>query len=378
MIATSVAYQAAIKRSHRAVVTVDVLASGVVVGTLTAVEGSGGAVVAGDVTLDTRAATRGRLALQIVDNGSLGLVPNDARALLAPYGNELRVSRGLVLPSGMLETPGVGVFRIERSRVEDTAGGLAIQVTGMDRSVRVIDDRFEDPHEIAAGTTVETAILELVEHAIPGVVTNFPGVSYVTPTVRAEEAGDRWQLARDLATACGLELYFDEVGTLTLKPTAPGAVVGTFAEGPGGVLLTVARDWSREGSFNIVVATGENTGEAAPARGVARDEDPASPTYYLGPFGRVVSFFQSQFIVTNEQATAAAASILERQLGTTETVEFDVLVDPSRQPGDSIRVTRARAGVDEDHVIDQIRIPLAVTESMTGQTRAIRHLAATP
>ena len=38
-----------------------------------------------------------------------------------------------------------------------------------------------------------------------------------------------------------------------------------IAEGEGGVLVAAGRRWTREGTFNRVIATGENTGETAPA-----------------------------------------------------------------------------------------------------------------
>src|SRR5688572_33217417 len=93
----SAAYQAAIRESHRAVVKVEVLDNGEVVsgGTITA---DPAAVTGGSVTLDSRAASRGRFDLTLVDDGSLGLVPTEAVSMLAPYGNEVRISRGLDLP----------------------------------------------------------------------------------------------------------------------------------------------------------------------------------------------------------------------------------------------------------------------------------------
>lgn len=366
----STAYRAAIGQSHDAALKIEVLKAGVVIDTLTAIGAEQGAAVSGTVTLDARAASRGRFECSLVDDGTLGLVPTTAASLLAPYGNELKVYRGLVLPSGVIETPSVGVFRIDAANIEDTADGLAISLSGLDRSARVIDARFEEPYEVAAGTNVETAIRNVVTVAIPDVVTVFPGVTFVTPQLRAEEGADRWKFAQDIATASGLELYFDGDGALRLAPAASGDAVATIAEGEGGVLLSAARGWVREGTYNAVIATGENTGEAAPARGVARDLDPLSPTYFYGPYGKVPRFFASQFIATNAQAQAAAQAMLERELGTTQTVRFGAIVDPSLEPGDTIRVTRQRSGIDEENTVDSLVVPLGVDQPMTGSTRA--------
>ena len=368
---TSDAFRAAVRRSHLAVAQVEVLEDGAAIQTLTA-DATRPAAITGTVTLDSRAASRGRFDLQLVDDGTLGLIPTTAASLLAPYGHELRISRGLVLPNGSIEVVSLGIFRIDAANIDDSAASLTIGLSGLDRSARVIDAKFEEPYEVAAGTLVEAAILAGVQVAIPDVVAIFPGVTFVTPHLRAEEGSDRWKFAQDMAKACGLELFFNGDGALTLAPLAGGEPLTTLAEGEGGVLLTAARAWAREGTVNRVVVTGENTGEAAPARGVATDNDPASPTYYFGAFGKVPRFVASSFVVTDEQALAAATTLLQRQLGTTQNVNFGVIVDPALEPGDVARITRHRAGINEDHVLDAVTIPLAVTDAMTGTSRALQ------
>ncbi len=371
---TSTAYRQAIRESHQAVVRVDVLSGGEVIDTLTAdpaaTTDEGAAVISGTVTLDSRAASRGRFECSLIDDGSLGLVPTTAASLLAPYGHELRVYRGLILPDATTELVSFGIFRIDAANIDDSPAGMTIALSGLDRSARVADAKFEAPYEVAAGTPVEEAILAVVQMAIPDVVAIFPGVTFTTPALRAEEEGDPWAFVQNMATACGLELYFDGDGSLRLAPLAGGEVVATLAEGEDGVLLAAARGWVREGTHNRVIAVGENTGEAAPARGVATDDDPTSPTYYFGPFGKSPSFYRSQFIATADQALAAATYLLQRQLGTTQTAAFTILVDPSLEPGDTVQVTRSRAGIDEQNTIDSLVIPLGVDQPMTGQTRA--------
>ncbi len=374
MRSTSDAFKAAIAQSQRAVVKVEVLSGGAVIDMLTAdpaaTTSTGAAAITGTVTLDSRAASRGRFDLTLVDDGTLGLVPTTAASLLAPYGNEIRVYRGVQFSDGTAETPSVGIFRIDTATIDDSPAGMTIALSGLDRSATVADAKFEEPYEVAAGTPVQDAILAVVQHAIPDVVAIFPGVTFTTPQLRADEGSDRWRFAQDMATACGLELYFDGDGALRLAPLAGGEPVATLAEGDGGVLLSAARGWTRETTRNRWIVTGENTGEAAPVRGVATDLDPTSPTYYFGPFGKVPEFRSSPFVATAEQAEAAASYLLQRQLGTTQSVSFGVIVDPSLEPGDTVRITRLRAGIDEDNVIDSLVIPLGADQPMTGQTRA--------
>ncbi len=76
---------------------------------------------------------------------------------------------------------------------------------------------------------------------------------------------------------------------------------------------------------------------------------------------------------TDAQAAGAAQALLQRQLGTTQSVGFGAIVNPALEPDDVVLVNRARAGiVQERHIIDQVTIPLGAAEAMTAQTRAVQ------
>ncbi|HTE61633.1 MAG TPA: DUF5047 domain-containing protein [Solirubrobacteraceae bacterium] len=328
-------------------------------------------IIDGTVTLDQQAAVRGRCDVTIVDDGTLGLVPDSASSLLAPYGNEIRLSRGVTYPDGTTELVSLGVFRIQDAEVTDDPGGMQIRLSGLDRAQRFIDARFEEPYQVTAGTNYATAIEDVLQAAWPDVTTDFTTTALTTPQLIAEEGADRWAFAQEMAKAISMSLYFDGDGTCVLVPDTVSDPVATLAEGEDGVLLTAGRRWTREGTFNRVIATGENTGETAPARGIATDDNSLSPTYYFGPFGKVPRFYASPFLTTDAQAAAAALSILNKELGTTEQVNFGTLVLSYLEPGDVVRITRDRAGIsEEDHIVDALTVPLAATGSMTGATRA--------
>lgn len=360
-------FTGAILESHQLAVTATVIDTN---GNETPVD-----IIDGTVTLDQTAAVRGRCDLTLVDDGTLDLVPDTATSLLVPYGNEIRVSRGITYPDGTSELVSLGLFRIQDAQVDDTPAGLQIRIAGLDRAQRVIDARFEEPYQVAAGTNYGTAITDVLEAIWPDIETDFTTTALTTPSLIAQEGDDRWQFAQDMATAISMRLYFDGDGVCVLRPDAQGDPVASLAEGTSGVLLSAGRRWTREGTFNRVIATGENTGETAPARGVATDDNPLSPTYYFGPFGRVPRFYSSPFLTTDAQAAAAALTVLNKELGTTEQVNFGTLVLPHFEPGDVVTITRARAAIDEDHVLDTLTIPLTADASMTGQTRATQVIA---
>jgi hypothetical protein len=327
-------------------------------------------VLSGQVTLDARAATRGRCDLTV--SGASDLVPTSRTDALAPYGNEIRIERGITYPGGSTELVSLGVFRIEDATIADSGDNLEVRISGLDRSARLIDARFEEPYQVASGTNIADAILEVVTEGWPEVATDFMVVDATVPKLIAEEGGDRWAFAQSMATSIGAELYFDGDGVLILRPvpTPTQDFAYELVEGEDGVLVSAERTWSRQGAFNRVIATGENTKGDTSVRGVATDEDPDSPTYYYGQFGQVPRFYSSPFITTDEQAEDAAAGILAKELGATQSVSFGAIVDPALEPGDVVKITRQRAGIDETNVIDALTIPLSAEGTLTGTTRA--------
>jgi hypothetical protein len=362
-----------IRSSHRAVVVVDVITPALVEGEEDTLLGTLPTVMGGGVTLDASASVRGRVDLTIVDDGTLGLVPSHPSDLLAPYGNELHVKRGARYADGTQELVSLGKFRIDDCSVADSDQGLMITLSGQDRAAKIIDGRFEEPYDWPEGFSVGIAINETLYDVgmviDPDLEPNTDATS--VPHLIAEEGSDRWQFVTDIARAAGMRLYFNGDGLLVLATEVSGGdPVVTLAEGIDGVLVTAGRKWDRTGAYNAVIATGENIGEILPARGVAIDNDSASPTYYYGPFGKVPRFYQSSFLATDAQAADAAAAILQQQLGTTQRVDFGTYCNPALEPDDIVRITRLRAGVDENHIVQSINIPLTADGMTTGTTRA--------
>lgn len=360
-----------LQRSHTAVVRVDVLSY---FNPLAPVTSSGlPGVTGGTVTLDQTAAVRGRLDLELVDDGTLDLIPTSYDDQLTVYGNELQVWRGVRYADGVEELVSLGIFRIDSVDVEDSTEGVRIRVSALDRAHRIVEARFEAPYQIASGTNYVTALTDVLRSGYPGITLDLGSTGLTTPLLIAEEGADRWAFAQDMATALGCRLYFDGDGDCVMRTVSNGAsATVTLAEGDDGVLVSAARGSKREGSYNRVIAAGENTGQGAPVRGVATDDSPTSPTRYGGPYGNVPMFYSSPLLTTDAQAAAAAGSLLAKQLGSTQSVGFGTIINPALEPDDVARIIRAASGLDELHIIDQVTIPLAIADAatMTGTTRA--------
>ena len=357
-------------QSHKVATLVEVLENEVVIDTGIR------SVTGGSITLDGAAATRSSVDLTIVDDGISDYIPTSEEAKLAPYGNEVRVSRGIYLPD-KIQLVRLGVFQIERAPVGND--GTQVQISGPDRSGRFIDASFEEPGQIPSGTNATQAILDTLLPAWPDMPYNFIDVGVGLPHLTYGEGEDRWDFARGIAQAVGGELYFDRNGeaALTMIPSILQSHVATFAEGEEGVLLSADREWDRGTIYNRFIVTGENPDvNGAPPRAEVTDNNPNSPTYYGGKFGKKPFFYSNNFIADTTQAYEAAQGLLARALGAPDSVSFSSLVDPSRNPSDIVRITREKIGVNEDHILDQIVIPLEASGVMTGQTRVARELVA--
>lgn len=357
----STALKQAVRADHQIAVEVDVLSNGYVIAAALPVSD-------GSVTLDRTAAVRGRVDLTIPD-----MVPSTAKSLLAVYGNELAVWRGVKYGDGTKEMIRLGIFRIDTA--DSTEPGRAVRITGQDRSATVSDARLEAPYVQAAGVNYATAVQNLIAAGggFFGFQLSIP--TFTTPAVVVQEQADRWATAQSWVQAYGHEIYFNGDGVCVSfsEPSLLGIPVYSIDEGPGGVLVDVSTGWDRVGIYNRVIAVGSNPSASAIYRGVATDNDPSSPTFYGGGFGRVPTFYDSPLISSDAMAQSSADSVLRRVLGQTQAVRFDSVVLPFLEPGDLINVTRASLPINADaHLIETLTIPLTAGGVMSGTTRTRR------
>ena len=455
MYPTSAAFKEAVRTSHVAVIKAEVWDGTTKVLTLEPIDGQveidarrnvrrtcSVTVIAPDPTqeLDRPGSTYGALAVEYATYADLaaaaptygalygtvddavtvevdaGIVPENAFSALAPYGNELRLWRGIrvekeIVPNyadlaadyatyadlaaayntygeleqGVTETTvdelvPLGVFLI--TDVDVTAGpqGAQVTVVGSDRSLRISRARWYEPYTVTTGTVTETAIQTLLEDRWDDVEVDFTttGDTVNRAVFGLETDNDPWKDAQKLAQASGAELYFDGDGIARLIPVrdydeaTPDAV---YLENDEAMVLSLTRRLTSERTYNGVIAQGEGSESSATFRGAAWDEDPDSPTYRYGKFGEVPMFYSSPLLRSDNMALKAAESILEKKKGVVETVDWTQIVDPSLDVGDVVQVVNADAKVDRLMVLDRLTIPLAAAGTMQAVARTIRSLA---
>jgi hypothetical protein len=363
--ATSAAFTAAASQSHTAIFRGTVLREGQPYGD--PVEFLGGSVVQ-----DATAQSRGRLTATL----SADALPLLASDPVTPFGNELLVERGIRLPTGD-EYVSLIVAFLERVRAVDSPSGLTVSVSGRDRTARVARARFMAPYVIAAGANGCDAIRAMVDDGVPGLEWIITPTTFTFPALAWPVLGDRLDAAHKMAAAFGYELFADGPGRMVLRPVPvpTGAPVFEVAEGPGGVLVSASKEWSNEGAFNAVVATGEASGGATYI-GTAIDNDPGSPSYFYGTFGAAPRGYSSPFITSDAMAIAAAEGILANEVGTTEAVDADAVPNPAIELADIFVLRRARLlGSDQTHIVQRATYPIDVNGRLSLGTRSRRLIA---
>jgi uncharacterized protein DUF5047 len=296
-------------------------------------------ILDGDVQLDSTSPVRS--TLELVTDGT-GMFPDSASDLFAPYGNELFIRRGVAYGGQSFEWVSLGYFRINATE-QDNAPNGPIRIQAQDRMIGIIEARLLAPIQFAATETYGDVVDYLVQEVYPWATVEWDDLTDTDALGRAVIAEEeRYDFLDDLITSRGKIWYWDYRGVLVIKDVPdPDDPVWEVDAGENGVLISLARDLSREGVYNAVVATGEALDTATPSTAVAVDNNPDSPTYYYGDFGKVPRFYSSPFITTDAQALTAAESLLKKKLGLPYNVDFSTVPNPALEPWDPIAVNLA-------------------------------------
>lgn len=338
-------------QSHTAASRVDVIRGGQAVFSL--------AVVSGSVNTEAGRSVLSNMSSVVIDSTGQ-LSGSDANDLLNPYNCQVAPYRGVYVPStGKYEYAPLGLYQLTGRTV---SGDGSISLVGQDRSI-IYQGAMTASLAIAANTPIESAIQQLL-------ITRNRALQMRTwitgfkcgPLIFAPDI-DVWKEAQTLAASVGGHLHHDRRGLLVFKPTlGHPRPVRTFSVGDG-ILLGTTRTEDSDTIHNVVTVEQE-AGSAI--RATVADTNPASPTYYLGKYGRRVVTIQNPHVSTVLQAQQAARTQLVYELGRSESVTITVVPDPTLDVMESITVNRPTADLaNRGLVIESTTVPLGVTEAMT-------------
>lgn len=364
-------YRDALSRPHTVYMRVDVLdrAGAVLRADLPFIDGSVRA------TLSSRVA---RVLTMSVDRSWFPLLPDgslDTGGLLTPFGNRLRVRRGIVYGDGSIVSFPVFYGRIEQVQM---ARSGQVGISANDLAADIVDSQFETPQSSIPANTISTEFRRLIREALDDAqfgVSDLTGLKI--PPIAWQS--DRAQALDDMSATASMLWYplADGAFVQRLTPwTKPGQVASiTLADGTNaapGANGTIA-DWtitiSRTNVYNAVVFTAERQDGAPPVFATVRDTTPSSPTYYLGNFGRKPLLVQNQAALTQSQCLSAAQGLLKQSTAITQVWDpVSIVPDASLELGDLVGMYAD--GAIDTQVITGFTLPLRETGDMSLNLRA--------
>lgn len=349
---TSEAFQAALLESSRTWATkIEVLYANEIVTTINV-------MISGYIGMDD-VAVRRELHTTFVDADGV-LTPAQATDLLTPKGTEVRVYRGLLVGSEYEWVP-MGVFGIVEPESRAHSEGSVVELKGFDRVDRLRALRFEDPWVIADGTNFSTALSAIVTSRMTVPMRVTP-MTYTTPAITFDRLTSPWDAITDLTDACGCIAYFDQLGTFVVEPAGGVRTGVTYGVGEKSLLMTSSRKFlSTDSVYSGVIARGEHP-DKTPIRVEKWDEDPASPTYSLGPFGRRPYGIFNPNITTTPQAQALVDAAFVRVTKMKQECEITTRGTPAHDIGDIITVVDPRSRTNGDYQLISATIPLKVEQ----------------
>lgn len=326
-------------------------------------------VIGGTVTYDSGSNVRRQASLTFANVP--GLWPLSPWDILSPWGTELEINYGVVMPGGAVEYVPLMIGPIQKV-TRNLPGTDAITVTVSDYCAYLSDDRFDTTTSTPGTGTIVQQIITYIQQTIPGAVVNdLTGDTTSCPVVDMQQ--DRLAGIVKLATSIGAEVYCDRTGGFVIAYAQTVDSEPSFALSGKGLLLEVAEDADRATVYNRVRASGQSnsgtTGTASvpPVYAIAEDTDGASVTQVTGPFGRKTRFYASSFITSTAQAQTAANALLAKVKGTAVTADLTAMVDPTLEAGQAGNVTYS--GETSIHVLDSVTIPLTAKDTQALKSR---------
>jgi hypothetical protein len=318
-------------------------------------------VVGGSVAVDRAAGIRRTATLDLADKG---LVPSlISGGILEPYGTEIAIRQGIVYPDGTEELIPLGRFVLDTTSWNEAEGPVpSIQL--VDRAM-IMNRAQIGPLLGFGGRMPETVINDLIAYFWGDIVITYgSGLDTLArvPGGVAYDDGNHWDIVIDMAAVMGGEIYWDQVGDPVVNKfpvfddttTVNDTVYSIEADIN---MIDAHKSISRQDVYNSVYVVGQATETSVP-RAAVYNNDPASPTYREGPFGKMGIRIENNLLVNNTACSAYAAEQLNKYKRLARTLTIETLPNPALDVGDIINIVYLDA-TSEPALVQTINYPLA-------------------
>lgn len=318
---------------------------------------------------------------------------------VTPHGAELAIRSGLIYPEGRANQPSqielipMGVFPIVRVEASEADGNIPT-VQFEDRFRHFKRTSYITPIDYS-GELVQSVIEEVALESAPLGIDNVEWTVFFHPDLDNFELptgtvleGDRGDFLFELAESLGADIYFDRSGDLRIDP-----VPGIFAHDDTveadwevfpreqGNLIDANRQTSNQDVYNGVVVVGNGDSDRPAPFAFETDDDPLSPTYYEGRFGKSVTRIEDDKLHTEEQCAKRARAKLRDSTGLQREVDLEILPNAAMDVGDVLRAEFYRDGTQtgaepkrEFRLVDGFRFNFNAA-AFSPTTRAVQHIS---
>lgn len=273
---------------------------------------------------------------------------------LGSDGQRLRISLGIDLGNGETEWVERGWFLITDADTSDDT--VTVTASGL---LGLIDEaKFISPFEPTG--TFSATLQALVEPALTVDLTAAPPDRTIPVGMQWDE--DRLAGMHELLDAWPAVARVDENGVLvvTAAPTTFTSVAAITDDPATGTVVKWQGKRSRDGSFNVVVARGQDPVFGTIIQGSAFDVNPDSPQRFGGPFNPlpVPFLFESPLLTTTDQCYFSARTILDRKRRTSaRKLGAELVPHPGLVDGDVVTITGPEGVVNALGTIEQFTLP---------------------
>lgn len=311
------------------------------------------------VTIDRRSDIR-RTASVKIQNFDLLQELKSGTSSLQPYGSEVRIRTGFHRADGTDALITAGLFQIEELDWDQDEESFTVTLN--DRSKGLARTNFGTTLD-ASGKNIFTFINDLVFDSLPWAqLVIDDDVLDLTLPGGTSYRGGKLAAIKAATESIGAEFFFDADGIarVSLIPAidpllGPGGEDWSVDTGENGVLVSYARKLSRKDTYNKIHVYGAPPKDKEPQPyAFAVDDDPSSPTYYNGRFGKADLSIERQELTSSGQCKEYAASYLKNSIGLSKSIDLRELGNPAIDAGDIVLVTFVD-GSQEFHLVDTSR-----------------------
>jgi hypothetical protein len=321
-------------------------------------------LIDGNVSLDYGRDER-RVFDITVDNSDNSLRPDPNNGLW--YDKIVKLYRGITYydTTGTLKTweNQMGEFMIDK--IDEDSFPHITHLAGRDYAKKCMNSKFGMSTSFPEGTNV----IQLIKNiAINAGITKFR-LPVSTETLGGILAIDRtqtrWEIMKQLADSFGYDIYFDNLGYLTLtrfRDPVTSALAWTFKTGTKGNLVKWSRSTNDSRLYNHVIVTGEGGDVAAlPFFGEALNTEPSSPTR-INRIGDRSYFYTSSFFTSDQQCIDLANAWLKVKALESYESSWDSFNYPWMDVGEVVAFIDPRRAATEPvrYLMDTLTVPLGL------------------